>query len=744
MYTARPTEEWWRPEKFEEEDDEAERRHYERNSKYFGFTAMKDEEDEDSDDFNDESDEDVDIDDDDADAPPQFHEDWRIKQSLLSIRSLAALPESSNHMVSVTRDGSLGLLDIELGKLTLSVENANECGYEVAEAWDDNLIICGDEDGAISGYDLRMHNRKPVYTTKPKAPAGEKVSAKGKGKKNKLSAKFPHMINTENVGNIVLNPHDYGLGRYWFNDDHADYITDIALARSKGHVAFTSADAHLSVWDARKGDFADMSGRDDDELMSCCYLKEDSALLCGTDAGPLSLYNTSDISTYIARYKVHGCGVDHLLKLDDSTVVSAAEDGIMRVIMIKPSRAIGVVGAHTDFVTGMDRLRPAYATDLDDYIWSSDIIGSCSHDSTVRFWNIQDMQMLRRTRTKKELNELKKYNNKRLNRKDAGKDSDSDDEFDDFGDNFESEDDTRPAAAADDDEDADEDGEEDEDADFGDSSDDEDEEPSDEAKTKMASAFASFPSVSQTAMFDFSQKAAPAAAVVEGDSSDEVPMDEDDDDDEDEDDDDAGVVYKRKLIQSGDDTDALSSGSEVEHDDDSDFGDFGDDDVLTEGADAKTVAPAKKQRTSEKSSDVSVSLSSRGKAGADSDSDEEEEEEEAAPAPAKGKDKGSAKVDAKDKKKKKKKRVLGHGMAEAALTESIFSADKFRNKHKHALAHAHETDKAKRRQEKEKLQTDIAKAKAANARVQPLPDIQRKMPVAKKVKHGAKNFFNGL
>ncbi len=680
MYTAKPTEEWWTPDTYEEEDDEYDLQRWGLKPATNYVEPTKEDDDEDSMGSDEDMDEDLDDDDDDGDVP-QFTEDWRVKHSLLSVRSLARLPNAANAMVSVTRDGSLGVLDLELGKLSLNVEHANACGFEVAKAWDDNLIICGDEDGAVTGYDLRVGGKQTALNTKPKAAAGQKVSAK-----------HAHAASTERVGNVIIDTGRYQLGQYWRNDDHADYVTDLAFSLLRNQVAFTSADAHLSLYDARKGEFIDISGRDEDELMSVCYLKEDSALLCGTDKGPISMYKTEDIFTYSDRYKVHECSVDHLVQLDQDTVLTAGEDGILRVVMIKPSRVIGVVGVHKDVISGVDVWRPSGATDADDYLWANDIIGTCSHDYSVRFWRVQDMQMLRRTRTTKELNDMKKARMKGVK---SSKDSDDDFSDDDFGDDFDSDSDAEAKSGA----------------------------------AKKAKAGKKDKSVVLL-------RKEVASDDDEDDSEDEgeVVMDADSDDGDDgegDEDDDLDDLFGDEDDEDGADEDM--EGDEGEADEDGEGESEEEEEVKPTKADKKSgkKEESKPQKGGKAKKASAKEADSDDDFGDDFGDDFSEEEEP--------KDKAAGKTDKKKDKKKKKK-----ARSEASAAEAVFSAEKFRKKHNATLAGAHDTGLQKQREERKRKAEEITQAKQRTDRVQPLPDITRKMPAAKKIKHGSSNFFNGL
>ena len=64
------------------------------------------------------------------------------------------------------------------------------------------------------------------------------------------------------------------------------------------------------------------------------------------------------------------------MKVDEETIVTGSSDGMIRLVSIQPNKFIGILGDHDD----MPIERLAFSRDKK---W----LASCSHDSSVKFWN---------------------------------------------------------------------------------------------------------------------------------------------------------------------------------------------------------------------------------------------------------------------------------------------------------------------------------------------------------------------
>ncbi len=74
----------------------------------------------------------------------------------------------------------------------------------------------------------------------------------------------------------------------------------------------------------------------------------------------------------------HPQSIDTLVKINEDLICTGSSDGIIRLVGILPNEFLGVIGDHGDFP--IERLRLSHDNNL---------LVSCSHDNTVKFWDIR-------------------------------------------------------------------------------------------------------------------------------------------------------------------------------------------------------------------------------------------------------------------------------------------------------------------------------------------------------------------
>ena len=244
-----------------------------------------------------------------------------------SVRDVAFF--GTEQFVSCSPDRAVKLWDLEAGRCVWEAEEAQSLGVcEVvrSDAGANGIIACGGEDGLISVYDVR--------------------------KKGCI---------------------------FSLADAHADFVSAFASGapEKKNVLVATSADGCLSATDLRKHKVQGKSEDQEDELLSVTIMSGGKKVVCGTQMGPLHIFNFGRWGDCCDRFVGHPESVECLLPYDDDVLLSASSDGIIRVINISPNKLVGTVGHHDDFpverlaITG-DR---AY-------------LASTSHDEFVRLWDI--------------------------------------------------------------------------------------------------------------------------------------------------------------------------------------------------------------------------------------------------------------------------------------------------------------------------------------------------------------------
>ena len=117
------------------------------------------------------------------------------------------------------------------------------------------------------------------------------------------------------------------------------------------------------------------SENQEDELLSCTFIKKSSKLVCGTQEGILSLFSKDVWCDVSDRYPGHPQSIDAILKIDEDTVLTGSSDGLVRAVQLLPNSLLGVLGGHDGF--------PVEALG-----WSAGrkMVGSVSHDEYIRLW----------------------------------------------------------------------------------------------------------------------------------------------------------------------------------------------------------------------------------------------------------------------------------------------------------------------------------------------------------------------
>jgi len=184
--------------------------------------------------------------------------------------------------------------------------------------------------------------------------------------------------------NNIFTGDDEGVVKVW--DDRSkknirtfaeneDFISDFALHNNM--LLCPSGDGTLSIFDLRKGKLEAMSEDLEDELLSIVVVKNGSKVICGSQGGLLHFFSWGDWSDANDKFPGHPESIDTIVALNEEVLCTGSSDGLIRVVNILPNKFLGVVGEHEEFpIEGLDVSR------------DMNLLASCSHDNTVKFWNI--------------------------------------------------------------------------------------------------------------------------------------------------------------------------------------------------------------------------------------------------------------------------------------------------------------------------------------------------------------------
>ncbi|KAI8099983.1 carbonic anhydrase [Halteromyces radiatus] len=145
----------------------------------------------------------------------------------------------------------------------------------------------------------------------------------------------------------------------------------------------------LSVHDIRKLDKKVATCILDDELLSLTTIKHDHQVVVGSQSGALYFWEWGEWTKVKDKWVGHPSSVDTLCKLDEDTICTGGNDGLLRLVSVSPQYQFeGIIGDHgEDFP--VERVRLSHDGPLlDEESSPICLLGSCGHDMQLRFWDI--------------------------------------------------------------------------------------------------------------------------------------------------------------------------------------------------------------------------------------------------------------------------------------------------------------------------------------------------------------------
>ncbi|XP_077215704.1 WD repeat-containing protein 55-like [Tasmannia lanceolata] len=253
-------------------------------------------------------------------------------QRLLNIRAheescrAVRFINSGSAIVTGSPDFSILATDIETGTTIVRLEDAHGAAVNRLINLTETTISSGDDDGCIKVWDTRQRS----------------------------------CCNTFNA--------------------HDEYISDMTYVSNSMQLLGTSGDGTMSVCSLRKNKVQTRSEFSEDELLSVVTMKNGRKVICGTQTGALLLYSWGYFKDCSDRFLGHPLSVDVLLKLDEDTLISGSEDGVIRLVGILPNRIIQPIAEHSEYP--IERL--AFSHDRK-------FLGSVSHDQMLKLWDLHEL-----------------------------------------------------------------------------------------------------------------------------------------------------------------------------------------------------------------------------------------------------------------------------------------------------------------------------------------------------------------
>jgi len=158
--------------------------------------------------------------------------------------------------------------------------------------------------------------------------------------------------------------------------ENEDFISD--FARYDHLLLSPSGDGTLSIFDLRKGILEAMSDNMEDELLSIAVMKNGQKVVCGSQGGVLNIFKYGYWGDVNDRYPGHPESIDTIQKVSENVLVTGSSDGLIRLVQILPNKILGVLGGHNEYP--IERIKMSK---------NGNLLASCSHDNTVKFWDVK-------------------------------------------------------------------------------------------------------------------------------------------------------------------------------------------------------------------------------------------------------------------------------------------------------------------------------------------------------------------
>ncbi|OWM66507.1 hypothetical protein CDL15_Pgr013724 [Punica granatum] len=242
--------------------------------------------------------------------------------------SLPCIAEFNFHpILSGSPDCSILATDVETGSVVARVENAHEAAINRLVNLTEATIATGDDNGCIKVWDTRQRSCCNTFNT------------------------------------------------------HEEYISDMTFASDSMKLLATSGDGTLSVCNLRSNKVQTRSEFSEDELLSVVIMKNGRKVICGTQTGTLLLYSWGFFKDCSDRFvDLSPNSVDVLLKLDEDTIITGSENGLISLVGILPNRIIRPLAEHSEYpIEGL-----AFSHDRKH-------LGSISHDQTLKLWDLNEL-----------------------------------------------------------------------------------------------------------------------------------------------------------------------------------------------------------------------------------------------------------------------------------------------------------------------------------------------------------------
>ena len=165
--------------------------------------------------------------------------------------------------------------------------------------------------------------------------------------------------------------------------EHEETASGLAYHAGEKKLVSSSVEGTIAVYDLRNPkELYAMSDRFEEDLLGVELFRAGKKLLANSSEGALNLFSWDWFGDCDDRIAGHSCSIDSICKLDEDTLLTGGEDGLIRTVGLFPNKILRIVGDHyenesPDEHYPIGRVAPSY-----DRAWA----GSVSHDGYVKFY----------------------------------------------------------------------------------------------------------------------------------------------------------------------------------------------------------------------------------------------------------------------------------------------------------------------------------------------------------------------
>mmetsp|Transcript_15112 Transcript_15112/g.12826 ORF Transcript_15112/g.12826 Transcript_15112/m.12826 type:complete len:144 (+) Transcript_15112:509-940(+) len=112
-------------------------------------------------------------------------------------------------------------------------------------------------------------------------------------------------------------------------------------------------DGNLGVYDLRKSKNSNqklyaLSDSVEEDLLSVTIVKNGKKVLCSSQEGNIYIFKWDWFGSAADKIVGHPNSVDSMIKIDENTIITGAEDGYIRGVSIGPNKILSYLGNHAD------------------------------------------------------------------------------------------------------------------------------------------------------------------------------------------------------------------------------------------------------------------------------------------------------------------------------------------------------------------------------------------------------------